>query len=264
MKHIYFRFLFFFNSLISTFLPYRTVRFLNGKFKMRISSNNELLRALTFKEKEPETLSWIDKFKKDYDGAEVVFYDVGANVGIYSLYASCKHTKAKIFAFEPDSQSFSSLSQNIFINRFNVYPYPFALNNSTGIGKVMISSMNAGAGACSLGEKYSFSDVNESDVFEQGVFFVSLDDLVLKYDFPFPNYIKIDVDGLEAMILEGANEILKSDLLKSILVEFQYLNEADLDPLIAKLEVFGLNLSKKSDWISTYDGWSSRNYIFSK
>lgn len=264
MKHIYFRILFFFNRLVSILYPYRTVKFPNGEFKMRVSSNNELLRALTFKEKEPETLFWIDKFEKNSDGTDLVFYDVGANVGIYSLYASHRHPKASVFAFEPDSQSFSSLALNIFINKFQVSPYPFALNNTSGIGKVKLSSMNAGAGACSLESRYLFSDVNASDVFEQGVFFVSLNDLISKYHFPCPNYMKIDVDGIEEKIFEGASDVLKSSSLRGVLVELQYYSEKDLKTLVDKLSVFGLKLIGKSDWIDSYNGLNSRNYIFSR
>ena len=257
--------LFFLNRLISFVFPYRTVYFRKGKFKLKVSTNDELQRFLTFENKEPETLRWIDSFDFDSDSSQIVFYDIGANVGIYSLYASYRFPKAKIFAFEPDSQSFSTLVKNIHINGFKILPFPFALTDTSGVSTVSISSMNSGAGACSLDGKYFFtSHIEEINVFEQGIFFTSLDDLIFKYTLPIPKYIKIDVDGIELKILNGATNLLKSNSLKSILVEFQYTNDKQVEMLIDKLESFGFVLSQKSDWVSHYMDWNSRNFIFSR
>ena len=43
-----------------------------------------------------------------------------------------------------------------------------------------------------------------------GMFGVTLDDLCMKWGFPYPNYIKIDVDGIEVCILKGAENVLKT------------------------------------------------------
>ena len=55
-------------------------------------------RARSFNDKEPEMLNWLDETLHDGD----VFFDVGANVGIYSLYTALRNPKTKVYAFEPE------------------------------------------------------------------------------------------------------------------------------------------------------------------
>jgi len=65
-------------------------------------------RHKTFFSKEPETLQWMDGFKK-----EAVFYDIGANVGLYSIYAA-KKRNAKVFSFEPSFFNLEFLARNVY------------------------------------------------------------------------------------------------------------------------------------------------------
>ncbi len=53
----------------------------------------------------------------------------------------------------------------------------------------------------------------------QGMFGVTLDDLCTIWNFPFPNYIKIDVDGIEIPIIKGAMNVLSNHAFKSVIVE---------------------------------------------
>ena len=67
-------------------------------------------RVDTFHLKEPETLEWVDNFKK-----ESVFWDIGANIGLYSCYAAKKNF-TKVYAFEPSIFNLEWLGKNIFLN----------------------------------------------------------------------------------------------------------------------------------------------------
>ena len=68
-------------------------------------------RAKTFSEKEPETLQWIDKFTLSRN-KKIIFWDIGANVGNYSIYASRKHKKKiEIIAFEPSGLNIGILAK---------------------------------------------------------------------------------------------------------------------------------------------------------
>ena len=70
------------------------------------------MRAKTFLTKEPDTIEWIEKFnEKD------VFLDVGANIGIYSLYAAKK--VSKVWALEPESLNYAMLNLNILITNYH-------------------------------------------------------------------------------------------------------------------------------------------------
>ena len=64
----------------------------------------------TFFSKEPETLEWIDSFDKN---KKVIFWDIGANIGIYSIYAALKHSDIEVVCFEPSTSNLRILSRNI-------------------------------------------------------------------------------------------------------------------------------------------------------
>ena len=74
-----------------------------GCFKLSVDSPTLLMRANTFFSKEPETLAWIDAMTEND-----VLFDVGANIGIYSVYAALKGLK--VFAFEPESLNYAELN----------------------------------------------------------------------------------------------------------------------------------------------------------
>ena len=68
----------------------------------------------TFFTKEPETLKWIDSFN---DNKKIIFWDIGANIGLYSIYAALKHSDIEIISFEPSTSNLRILSRNISINK---------------------------------------------------------------------------------------------------------------------------------------------------
>ena len=75
--------------------------------------NRELWRAETYETKEPDTIEWIDSFFREGD----VIYDIGANIGQYSLYAAKKlKGNCRILAFEPEALNYSKLNKNIVLN----------------------------------------------------------------------------------------------------------------------------------------------------
>lgn len=264
IKKLILRFEFQFYRLFSKIFKYKTISINGGGVKLLTSTENEVHRAVTFHDKEPETVRWINEFSEVAGRNDFIFFDIGANVGIYSLYAANRYSQAQVFSFEPDSQSFRSLCQNIFANRFKIRPYPFAISDKSGVGTVRLSSMNAGAGACALGGNYQFTNTSEANIFYQGVFFCSLDELVERFGFPIPSFIKVDVDGIEAIILRGAESVLRSKECLGLLVEFQYQKDPDLDSTLSYLASLGFSLSGKSDWIADFGETKSRNFIFKK
>src|SRR5689334_3764195 len=96
-------------------------------------------RAQTLFTKEPETLEWIDGFDPDS-----VFWDIGANVGIYTIYAGSR--KLRVNAFEPSSANYYLLNRNIEINGFDdrVLAYCLAFSNQTGPDTFYMSNSELG------------------------------------------------------------------------------------------------------------------------
>ena len=67
---------------------------------------------MTFLTKEPDTIEWIESFEN-----EMVFWTVGANIGIFSCFAA-KEKQAKTYAFEPSTFNLEILSKNIFTTTY--------------------------------------------------------------------------------------------------------------------------------------------------
>ena len=97
------------------------------------------MRGITFEVKEPETLKWIKGFDSDDK-----LLDIGANIGIYSLYAAYKGID--VIAIEPDALNYALLNLNIRLNNFGnkIIPYCIAVHNKTTFSKFNISSYEWG------------------------------------------------------------------------------------------------------------------------
>ena len=80
------------------------------KITYSVSNEMTLWRAQTLFEKEPITIKWIRSFEKNS-----IFYDVGANVGMYSIFAAIV-SKCNVYSFEPESNNFQVLMENILFN----------------------------------------------------------------------------------------------------------------------------------------------------
>ena len=224
--------------------------------KIGVRSALELFRCETYDTKEPETLDWIDKFKKD----EILF-DIGGNIGVYSMYAGKKG--ARVYAFEPESQNFSRLVRNASLNGLtNVIPYCMGLSQKSEFSYLNVTSFNAGdsqhqvAGEDKLYER-SFQNV------KQGCLVFSLNDLCFVYGLPVPNHIKIDVDGLEPEIILGADKVLRDPNVRTILIEINK-GVGDKYDIQQFIESCGFKLDVVSEREFRTEKVVARNYIFKK
>src|SRR5210317_974293 len=86
---------------------------LQKKIKFFVPNSVTKWRVKSFFLKEPETLEWIDSFENKKN---LIFWDIGANIGLYSIYNSLKNPKSTTIAFEPSSSNLRVLTRNISIN----------------------------------------------------------------------------------------------------------------------------------------------------
>jgi FkbM family methyltransferase len=212
--------------------------------------------------KEPETVNWIETGMKKGD----VLYDIGANVGAYSLLAS-KYFDGdiKVFAFEPGFQNYHQLVKNVVLNNAegSVVPLYTALSKETKLDQFNYSTLEFGGAHNALGVAVDYQKETFKPVFQQRIFAFSIDDLVEKYAIPSPNHMKIDVDGIELDILKGAPNTLKQPTLKSILVELE--ENGSERVIVDMLKQNGFKLASKHKYIDggTEGPFSkSYNYIF--
>jgi FkbM family methyltransferase len=163
-------------------------------------------------EKEPFTVEWIEDSIRPGD----VFYDIGANVGAYSLIAAkATGNRARVYAIEPWASSFNDLSRNVLLNGCgqSVVCLPLALWSDNRPLHLSPSVHIAGAAQHHI----SIEDANQTDTV--CVLGVRLDDLVERFGLPPPTHAKIDTDGCELEALLGAERTLGSPEWRSILLE---------------------------------------------
>lgn len=234
-------------------------------FKLKTTTSHDRMRHKTFFQKEPETIKWLDSLADIHGNDQFVFYDIGANIGIYSLYLSAINPTCKIFAIEPESTNFSSLNTNIGLNGFTkIRPCMLALSDKTSFQDLHVSIIESGAGASSVGQDHQY--VKNRQIHKQGVMTYKLDDLVNEDYFEFPNFIKIDVDGHENQILEGAQCVIADRRLKGMLIEYEYQSQKNKDEFIKYVEEYGFSFSLESDWTDQVEdlGVSIQNFIFTR
>ena len=183
--------------------------------RLSISSETELWRALTYSTKEPETLEWIESFEPDD-----VLWDIGANVGLYSLFAAARHGVAfRVLSFEPDPFNFAQLCKNVFLNKLDqrIEAFPVALSHRVGVSELGLQSMLAGAARQEFAATGRTS--TRDGLYRQRVVVLTLDELREGYHLPVPTHLKLDTDGAELDILAGASAVLSGASLRSVLVE---------------------------------------------
>jgi FkbM family methyltransferase len=172
-----------------------------------------LYRADTFSTKEPETLNWIDKFDSGS-----IFWDIGANVGLYSIYAS-KTKNTKTYSFEPSVFNLEFLAKNINLNKLQdqINIIPIALSDSNSINTFNMSTIEWGGALSTFSKSYDQNGHNLKIQFKYNTVGMTANDACNIFNIPNPKYIKIDVDGIEHLILNGMSNIL--DDTKEILIE---------------------------------------------
>jgi FkbM family methyltransferase len=196
-----------------------------------VTSRAEIMSRLRPGAKEPWTVHWIEQSVRAGD----VLYDVGANVGSYSLIAAAQRAEnLRVVAVEPGYASYAALCDNVVLNGFEgtVTPLPVVLSDRTGLADLAYRSTEPGAAEHLL-------QPGAAAAYRQPVLSFRLDDLVSQIGLPAPTLLKIDVDGAEAPVLAGAASTLASPALRSVLIEVR----RDLtEEVVRLLEEAGLSV----------------------
>jgi FkbM family methyltransferase len=202
----------------------RTAQALDLRLRVRVGDQeavfwapNEmtLYRIMNLPELEPETISWIGGMD-----ADSVLVDIGANVGIYTIWAACTRG-IRVFAFEPESQSYSVLCRNVVINGLDnlVTAYCAAVSNTAGLDALFLSQFEAGFSSHQLGQSVDALLQPAVLPHRQGCVSVVLDEAVAAGSLPPPTHVKIDVDGIEHKVIAGMQRTLAMPQLRSVLIE---------------------------------------------
>lgn len=125
-----------------------------------------------------------------------VFFDIGANVGFYTLLASSSvGPSGTVIAFEPLPSNIKYLERHIELNALeNVRLIKAAVSDSSGEGRFAEGPDNC------------MGKLSDDGTFV--VEMVTLDQLITEGKVPKPDFLKIDVEGAEFGVLQGATELL--------------------------------------------------------
>ncbi len=252
-------------ELVQDLIPLKKISLLGNKSMILTCPGYDVLfRVEEFFVKEPETLRWIDTFQ---DGD--IFWDIGANIGVYSLYAAV--TKGiQVCAFEPSSANYWVLNKNIEINHLDecISAYCIALSESQKIGSFNMGDTNFGGAYSQFSESklkdFNYAGVVQSKVlFNQAMISFSLDEFIRIYKPPFPTHIKIDIDGYEDGLVKGCSEALYDKRLKSVLIELNGCDEA-ISRILDTFKRSGFSIFAKEHAPQFDEGKSKNfyNYIF--
>ena len=215
------------NKLLKDYLPMMiakskrsVVHTINGKkhsFVLHTPNSVCSYRADSFSTKEPETLEWIDQF-----GNGGVLFDIGANVGLYSVYHAVTQG-GTVYAFEPLVFNLPCLVRNINSNNLQskIKLISNPLSSQCGFADFKLSKDVDGGAFCGFGVDYGHDgEPLKNANISYTTYGFSLDYMystgVIKDK---PTLIKIDVDGIEHLILEGGKNLLSDPACRSVLVE---------------------------------------------
>ncbi len=195
---------------IDAFTPYITHRKYLG-YDLYYSRGTGLIDRLRFMS--PNRIYESDLCRKICDALKEakktnpVFVDIGANVGLISLFVLKNAPGVHIYAFEPGSHQRSQLETTVSANkigdRLNVFPY--ALSNQSGIGEFHTSIDDkhvGGDGLLDTGRSHGAK--------KQIVELLTLDEFSARHKLCI-DVIKIDIEGAELWALDGAEKTIAAN-----------------------------------------------------
>lgn len=230
----------------------------HGPIKMLADTGTLKWRAQTLLCKEPDTIEWIEQFNRGD-----VLWDIGANVGVYSLYAARAGKVSRVLAFEPSPWNFSALVRSANLNGWSdrIATYCLAISNSTKLDTLHMKNAFFGSAQCSFGEAVNQWGGELDVAFEQSAIGISIDRFIELFAPPFPNRIKIDVDGLDGAIAEGMRDTVLDKRVKSVLIEIDQARTGELDRVTDIFAAGGLDLMNPPP----EGGWlDSNNFCFAR
>jgi FkbM family methyltransferase len=182
--------------------------YLAGRSGPSISFSSEVLSQ----KYEQETSSVL----KTYVRPGMTVLDVGAHVGCHALLAArLVGSEGKVYAFEPSPDNFALLRKNVELNGYkNVDLIPKAVAEKTGTVTFHLSPEGNDRNAIFKSSRASGRGRSVE------VQTVSLDDFLEQKGWPKVDFIKIDVEGAEPLVLQGMTRLLKRSTQLALIAEF--------------------------------------------
>ena len=188
-----------------------------GREYLLLEANNDIERSMRLSAcaKEPWTVAFIEALAPGK-----TFWDIGACVGSYTLIAAARGLD--VVAFEPVAENCATLVRNLALNELldRVLVLPFPLGDQNALIWQHRSDMRSGAASHVLS-----GSPRKRGLHQQLLGLVTADMVLNLWGLPIPKAIKIDVDGFELQVLQGAEKLLENPGVSALLVEMQTAND---------------------------------------
>jgi FkbM family methyltransferase len=193
-----------------------------------------------------QSLSWKSLAQSDFDAElllieflitqNTVFFDIGSNKGEYAFFAEKLMPSKNIYLFEPEKKLFRQL-QRMF-PKSNVFD--IAISDSTGTRQFKIPEINGVIDNCLSSLEVERTEVNETQSTRYDVNTDTLDNFTKRHRVR-PSLIKIDVEGHELSVLDGAINYINREHPTFIIEIEQRHHEQDINFVFDDFKKQGYN-----------------------
>lgn len=211
-----------------------------GKHIKFLANSRKAIYRSNFSDKEPDLISWLDRI-----GPEDILLDIGANVGAVSLYAAVGRG-CRVISCEPNGRNFEILIEHLYLNNLtaSVCPLNVAVSDKSSVSTLFVKNPESGASGNSFSKPIDQAGRLYRPLAEQSCLGITVDEIFSLVGSWAPNYLKLDVDGFEDLVLRGAPDTLRRRLFKSICVEIDLLRPQAKDSIIHLLRSYGYTLQQ--------------------
>lgn len=191
-----------------------------------------------------------------------VLVDVGANVGEFARRLRAQFPAATICAFEPVAATFAKLQENV--RDLNVRCFNVGLGRQEATAPIYRSSREDLSSLASLYPEVARSTHRFADTVAETIRLRTLDAVAAEQQWDAIDFLKIDTEGNEFAVLQGAENLIRGGRIGAILFEFNEMNVAarvflrDFYELLADYRFFRLNTRR----LIPLGPYQPRNEIF--
>lgn len=145
---------------------------------------------------------------KEFIKNDSYIIDVGANIGIFSIFAAQLSKNGFVFSFEPQKDTFEILHKNSSFYK-NIKIFKFALGDRERKEKILVFPISREISTMIDSDVSKKFTESFQEYFEEEVSVIPLDKFIRDNSIHKVDFIKIDTEGYELKILEGAKETIK-------------------------------------------------------
>ena len=154
-------------------------------------------------------------YDRDFVKVEMndVIVDVGANYGVFSLYAQ-KFKPKKVFAIEPIKSTFQKMCENL--EKFNVVCINKAISSDTGFEEFAITDVKGNKFSFNNSDAYHPSEVVGNEIVET----ITFNDFINENKIKYIDFLKVDCEGGELHLFNNINKNFLKHKIKKVVIEY--------------------------------------------